>query len=57
MLTEGNIYKDRKEKLHEASKEPVIIHYTRKPWMDKNVELADYWLRYNKYLEDYIDKF
>ncbi len=57
MLTEGNIYKDRKDELHEARKEPVIIHYTRKPWMDKNVEFADYWLRYNKYLEDYIDKF
>lgn len=57
MLTEGDIYKDRKKELHDARKAPVIIHYTRKPWVDKSVELADYWLRYNKYLEDYIDKF
>ncbi len=57
MLAEGDIYKDRKEELQEAKKAPVIIHYMRKPWVDKNVEFADYWLRYNKYLEDYIDKF
>lgn len=57
MLAEGNIYKDRKEELHEARKAPVIIHYTHKPWIDRGTEFADYWLRYNQYLKDYIDKF
>lgn len=57
MLTEGDIYRDRKVELLEARKSPVIIHYTKKPWLDRGVELADYWLRYDKYLKDYIDKF
>lgn len=49
-----NVYQNRIEEYKEALKDPFILHFTKKPWNDPNLKFANFWIRYNDYLEKFI---
>ena len=43
-----NHYKNREDIYNEAIENPVLVHFTQKPWRRNDVLLAEFWLKYNQ---------
>lgn len=50
-----NAYLNRQQEYLETLKDPFVLHFTEKPWANKNIKFANFWIRYNEYLEKFID--
>lgn len=54
MISDG--YPTRRNEYEQALQQiPLIIHYTKKPWLEHNIPLRQYWDKYNNFLNQNID--